>query len=204
MSLLLIPPPESPSFIWGVEAGDEFQFGIGVYGFIIADPGQPLDSVPFLGYNNTQILVRITQLPAITDELSTAQLIDIVNELKVECEFLDGTEITPDAIEGLYVNFGQTSICEIVSRAILPMGHWDLVDSFFPAEPEIPWGCNTYLSNKLASSMYFGYRYANVDAGAGWWSHVNLTSGMPLIVTHWEVSAHTGLWLDYQVVLTIV
>lgn len=195
---------ESPGFCWGVEVGDEFHFDIGVFGFIETDPDHPLDYVPFLGYNNTQIIARITSLPTVAGNLSAAQFIGIVNELKVECVFTNGTEISPNAIEGYYVNFGQTSICEIVSRAILPVGHWNLVDRLFPDEPENPWWCNTYLSDELGASMYFGYRYANVDAGSGWSTYVNLTSGMPLTVTHWELSAHTGSWIDYRVAIELV
>ncbi|NHJ14156.1 MAG: hypothetical protein EAX95_10800 [Candidatus Thorarchaeota archaeon] len=198
--IILIPILMAPRFEWGIEVGDELQFGIGVFGTYGINPGISIYPVPFVEYNNTRIICKIVNLPAVGGIYTADQLITLVQELKIECEFTNGIEIPPEAIDGYYTSQTKASICTVLSRAILPVGGWDTINGFFPEEPENPWACYTYVSKKLTECMFFGYRSANIDAGWGWGAHLNLTTGMPFTVTHWEQSFTPGyIWLDYRV-----
>ncbi|MHA2024570.1 MAG: hypothetical protein ACW98U_01620 [Candidatus Thorarchaeota archaeon] len=128
-----------------------------------------------------QIIVRLKTLPNVTGLVSDSIFLsDIVLMSKISLQFSNGTAIPPE----LAVNLRPP-----LSQSILPLGNWNMIDSFFldvfPALDYSEVDTSThYAGYKLNESFYFGSRilksiWPNIatDKWEGW---TDLDSGVPL------------------------
>ncbi|MFW9927740.1 MAG: hypothetical protein ACFFDM_13405 [Candidatus Thorarchaeota archaeon] len=168
-------------FHWAVEVDDEFEFDIQVLGYM----NNASEEVPFADFNNTRIVAKIVDLPNITLVNNETELIDVVNSLKVECRFDNGTGITLNNRHGYYERSNR-SIPEIVSRAFLPVDGWSFIDSLFIDDDGFQGYPDWYFSRFEEDSFFMGYGWYFIDFGYGWKAHLNLTTGSPLSIEHWE------------------
>lgn len=182
--IVLQLPPYSPSeplnFRWEVEVGDEFSFQIEVLGWDY----NGTEAVPFIEYNNTQIIARITHLPNVSLVDNETEFLDVIGILKAECRFSNGTEIPIDCRDGYYwdTNF---SLPEIVSRAIFPVGGWDFIDGLYDDTPY-----TGYADGRLSKFDDDGFFYEDAwfyyDFGHGWRVYLDLSDGSPNMIEFWE------------------
>ncbi|MFX0054849.1 MAG: hypothetical protein ACFFAX_03295 [Promethearchaeota archaeon] len=177
-------PPFSPSeplnFRWGVEVGEEFSFQIEVFGWDYNGS----EAIPFIEYNNTQIIARIVQLPNVSLVDNETEFLDVIGILKVECRFSNGTEIAMDCRDGYYGNTN-VSLPEVISRAIFPVGGWEFIDDLYD---DIPY--TSYPDGKLSKFDGDGFFYEDAwyyyDFGHGWRVHLDLSDGSPNRIELWE------------------
>jgi hypothetical protein len=195
-------PATDVQFRWEVEVGEEFTFDVQVLGHMDTYNylNNASESVPFVEFNNTQIVARLVYLPNVTLVNNKTELIDVINSLKVECRFNNGTEIPVDNRHGFYPRSNR-SISEIVSRAFLPVEGWDFIDSLF-IDDEVSYDSHWYFSRFEDNSFFMGYWSYYFDFGYGWKANLNLTTGLPLTIEHWE--SDPICIGRYQVILTSV
>lgn len=181
MPLIMGPPTTEPpdtQFQWGVSVGDEFLYSVKVHG----SNNNASIPVPFVKFNNTQIRLRVVSLPNVTLLNSSEEMIEIIEYLKTQCEFENGSSIPTDSRDGYYMN---TSMPEMLSRAILPIGGWTSIESYFPNETS-QYESRTHLSKMEQDWFYIGYYYFYIDFGYGWDANVSLSSGAPISIYQWE------------------
>jgi len=169
--ILVIP---SLPFSWGIEQGDELVYNV----VFIRDTGgwyeQPNIPFPSINnFNNTQIIVTITHLPLIVLTLNGATFITlIVNPDKITCTLENGTEVDDEAFD-------------LISNCILPIGGWDLIDSYFPNDTQSYQGSfyDTYFSEFGDDFFLFGYRkLIGDDTFISWSGFVHISTGIPVYV----------------------
>ena len=194
--LFMNPPIPEPEFQWGVDVGEEFLYEVKVLG----SNNNASIPVPYVKFNNTQILMRIASLPDVTLLNSSERMTSVIEYAKIECEFTNGSAIPTDPGDGYYMN---TSIPDILSSAILPIGGWPQIDSYFPDDYGADqYGANTYLSKTQQQWFYIGYYYYYIDFGYGWDANVSLSTGTPISVIQWE---NDPICIGhYSVILTLV
>jgi hypothetical protein len=194
--LLMNGPVAELQFQWGLEVGDELLYEVKVRG-LNNNASIPL---PYVKFNNTQIRMRIVSLPNVTLLNSSEEMINVIGYAKTECEFANGSEIATDSRDGYVMN---TSIPEILSRAIIPIDEWAHIDSYFPDDyGQSQYEANTYLSKTEQQWFYIGYYYFHIDFGYGWDANVSLSTGTPISVIQWE---NDPICIGYySVILTLV
>ncbi len=172
------------TLIWGIEIGDEYLYDVSVFGY------DNNSQVPFIGLNNTRIIVRVTDLPEIPQQLNFQSFLANVLEItKTDCWFENGTYFTQTWRDG---------INELMSRCILPVGDFELIDSLTNGTLD-----NGYGSSFSEGSFYIGYHYFIVDFGHGWEGNVTLDTGVPVVTSLWDFSWHPpGEWFNYGITLT--
>jgi hypothetical protein len=176
--LLMNPPVAEPQFQWGVEVGDEFLYEVKVLG----SNNNASIPIPYVKFNNTQIRMRLVSLPNVTLLNSSDKMVSIIGYTKTECEFVNGSAITFNSRDGYFMN---TSIPEMLSRVIMPIGGWTHLNSYFPDDyGQNQYEANTYLSKIGQQWFYIGYYYFHIDFGYGWDANVSMSTGLPLSVIH--------------------
>jgi len=183
--MLSLPSPEPIRFRWGVDIGDDFYFDIEVEGSM----NNESNPVPFMTFSSTRIHVVITTLPNISSLDSEEGLVEVVSSQKVLCTLANGTEFADDHSEGFYSS-SSTTISEMISRAILPVGGWSFIDDLFPDDlaSDVAHGAdsNTFYSWIDQESFFFGYRNWYIDFGHGWDACLDKDTGVPISIHHWE------------------
>jgi hypothetical protein len=183
ISLMIEPPATETQFRWGLAVGDELLYEIIVQGA----NNNVTRPIPYAKYNNTQIRMRVVSLPNVTLVNSSEEMINVIEHLKTECEFINGSIISTDSRDGYYMN---TSIPEILSRAILPVDGWTHIDDYFPNDVgQNQYSSNTYLSKMSQNWFYIGYYYFYIDFGYGWYGYLMIGTGFPISVIQWETDS---------------
>ena len=87
----------------------------------------------------------------------------------------------------------------IISKCILPIGGWSLIDTFFPNSSEdLGLYPDTYLSEISGEFFRFGYfKLINDDVSMRWFADINMTNGIPANITQRYFN------LNYLDILTI-
>jgi len=181
---VIFGPKEAPSFSWAVTIDDEFEFNATASGFIEYAPYGTVEAIALSCIANTSIVAKIVYLPTRNID-SEDTFLDVVLVNKVSTRFSNGSSI-PSNISSTLNN--------LISRFIMPIGAWGYLDSLFPDTPEDAgqheFGCNTYLSRLENQTLYFGHRHFNVDAGSWWYGSVSCSDGTPLTMTTASLSYH--------------
>ena len=201
MAGLLVPGILFPSSMrWAMHNGFSMSFIVHVSGFHM----DPLDSSTYdettpqyWFLNNTNFVVQISDLPPLesgfTSESFASQILEhLKTSLILPIISANGTELPSSNY--LFLN-------ELVSHSLLPVGGWDMIDSFYPDDPEFPYQCDTYLSSNTTTSFLIGHRVYNTDAGFGWNATVDLERGFPLQATTWASQFYGSIWFSYTVTL---
>lgn len=183
--MLSVSSPEPIRFQWGVDIGDDFYFDIEVEGSM----NNESNPVPFMTFSGTRIHVVITTLPNVSSLDSEEGLVEVVSSQKVLCTFADGTEFADDNSEGFY-SYSSTTISEMISRALLPVGGWSFIDDLFPDNlaSDVTHGADsdTFYSWIDQDAFFFGYRNWYIDFGHGWDTSLDKDTGFPISIYHWE------------------
>ena len=196
---LLTPgsPNESPEFTWIAQTNDTLTYQITVY------RGTHFTSESFQRYdnlNNTFITLNITSLgdvQEITNEIQFTAMVE-TEKISILLPVLheNGSEVTDPQAE---------LVRSTISKCILPVGGWSFVDDYYSDldEPvDYSFSCNTYFSFIESDSFVFGHVQFNVDAGKGWHSTMNTTTGQPLVVEWWD--RDFIMHRDYQIIMTLI
>ena len=170
--ILVIP---SLPYSWGIEPGDELVYNVVFMRNTGGWPEQSNLQLPSINnFNNTQIVVTIAHLPLIVLTLNGDTFITIiVNPDKITCKLENGTEVADEAFN-------------LISNCILPIGGWDLIDSYFPNDTESYQGpfYDTYFSEFGDDFFHFGYRkLIGDDTSISWSGFIHMSTGIPVFVT---------------------
>jgi hypothetical protein len=171
--IIVIP---SLPFSWGVDQGDELVYNV-VFVRTIPQSWAHLPERPYPSinsFNNSQITVTIDHLPLIVLTLNDATFTTIiVSPDKITCTLENGTEVDDEAFN-------------LLSNCILPIGGWNLIDSYFPNNTESyqekPF--DTYFSEIGSEFFLFGYRkMISDDTTISWSGYIDMNTGIPVNVT---------------------
>jgi hypothetical protein len=169
--IILLPKPMNLSDLsWDVEAGNTFQYdirawGYSQYGAVISGQVVPL--------NGTSITVTVVILPsfeAIHDAESFAS--EVIFRNKVTCTFTNGTALN---------QWENTTLCEMVSGCILPIGDWSTMNTLFPDDNPGFTPNGEFLTTILYDDWFiieYGW-WGTFDVGGHWTGNVSLSTGIP-------------------------
>ncbi len=188
-----VEPPEA-DFQWGIDVGATFLYRLRVS---VEDSGWSgvEYTFPFDEINGTKVIVTIVSLPDVSELSSADEIDDILNHLKIECQFLNQTQISPQLISPYTPLMWIQWMCVHISRAFLPIGGWELLDWFWRDAPitDDEREGSGYFSKRYSSFLRFGYNVMGIDYETGWQTHCSLTNGMPLVVEYWTLDYDTEL-----------
>ncbi|MHA1964654.1 MAG: hypothetical protein ACW97G_08740 [Candidatus Thorarchaeota archaeon] len=186
---------QSMTFYWAIEEGDVFIFDVTVTGNTTT--GTTTLPSQLISMNNTRITVVIISLPNVTITFYARNFIeDIVMQLKTRSTFVNGTDIPSE----YYFEFNTH-----VSRSMLPVGGWSHLDLFFPNEIDRPiMEHESYLSARLRNSFYFGYSSNETNEASEWHGIIDLTTGVPQIVSFWLYQTNQPWTIWYNVTMSRV
>ena len=177
-------PWEQPTFSWGINSGDEFEFNVTAFGAIEYPPLGSSEPIVLSSIANSSITVRIESLPT-PIILTETDFLDLISAIKVSSRFSNGSDIPTNV---------SVQLNELISRLFIPIGAWEFLDSLFPDTTEDAgqheFGCNTYLSKLYDTSFFLGHRRFNVDAGSWWHGNVSRSNGAPLSIETSSSSYH--------------
>ena len=175
---------ENSNLKWAVNEGDEFSFSVNVEGSESVWYG----AVTSYEYNwsSDNITIRIIELPEIPRPIDKDTFItDVISPVKIQCI---STEI-PENYTPILVS--------LLSKFLLPIGSWDLLDMLFddslPSEGN-PWtndlefDTDYFAGNLTQSNFYFGQiRFGNYFPNwstSRWNGWSNLETGIPESATY--------------------
>lgn len=194
---LLTPASQSPEFTWIAQTNDTLTYQITVY------RGTHFTSESIQGYDNlnhTFITLNITSLGDVQEITNETQFTTMVETEKVSILFPvlheNGSEVTVPEAE---------LVRSIISKCIFPVGGWTFVDDYYSDldDPgDYGFSCNTYFSYTESDFFVFGHVQFNIDAGRGWYSTMNTTTGLPSQIDWWirDYIIHR----DYQIVMMLI
>ncbi|NHI82856.1 MAG: hypothetical protein EAX81_00945 [Candidatus Thorarchaeota archaeon] len=189
---------------WGIATGDDFLFDIRVEGAHINEE----IPIPFLIFNNTRIQTTIISLPNISTIDLEQNFEQLVGAMEVHSVFANGTEFPADKPEG-YDAPWVTTISTMISRAILPIDEWSLIDRLFFDENDYNISVligrpenDYYASSNQDYFFFFAHRIFSIDSGNGWYAKLDYGTGFPFYINHWESDPICIGY--YKVILTLV
>ncbi|MHA2080098.1 MAG: hypothetical protein ACW99H_03025, partial [Candidatus Thorarchaeota archaeon] len=82
---------------------------------------------------------------------------------------------------------------------------WSQLDLFFPNEIDRPiMEHESYLSARLRNSFYFGYSSNETNEASEWHGIIDLTTGVPQIVSFWLYQTNQPWTIWYNVTMSRV
>lgn len=190
---------QSAGLHWAVETGTEITYAIGVTGFTesLSTMNASFFPPPHAELNNTFVTIRIDNLPDIPpfmngETFAQSVLSHVKTSIMGPVEYVNGSEV---------VSADYSFLNSLISQSILPAGNWPFIDSLYPDKPESEWYCDTYLSS-LGTSFMIGHRAYLIDAGGGWYTAVDMSTGLPTNATVWGSKYYGESWYLYEVTLT--
>lgn len=169
--IVLLPRPIIfDDLSWGVDVDDTFQFDVRAWGEAL------LGSIPIslvVPLNDTSITATVVNLPIFNLIHNAATFrSEIIFKNKVNCYFTNGT--------ALY-EWANTTLCEMISWCILPIGDWLTLDTLFPdGRPTYTPG-GEYLTTRLYDDLFiikYGW-WGSIDDGGSWTGNISLSTGVP-------------------------
>ncbi len=190
-SLMIIPLLTSDPVLpieWFVQVNEEYHYSLIVTGYKI-EAGVPYP-IPFTALNLTTICVTITSLPIIDLENGTIFSSKTIETLKVS--YLAGN-LTSEMQQIEY----------LISRCLLPIGAWDVIDGFYPHldEYENETFYNTYFSEAKNEYFVIGHRTSLVNADEMWFAYVSYSTGMPDSISLWKYADYCCGEYNYTLTL---
>ena len=188
--ILVVPKGD---FEWGIDIGESFNYEILTWGDYGNQYVAGVPSSTFINLNNTIIEAVIVTLPAV-NWITNANsfLSSVVQVIKVNCRFVNGTELASQDNEIL---------SEMISVCLLPIGDWSVLDSFYNDEIA-PWEPSQeyYASRLLESQFDFEWTsYGDFDSREEWTGHLMLENGVPYeIIWHYNHSADIYVKLNLE------
>jgi hypothetical protein len=186
---------------WRVEPGLAMRYSIIVKGYTMHILGSNITygPPPFKALNVSLIDLYVARLPALDDTIDNRTFaLRIIDYLKTQqvgtLRYLNGT---------LFANSGSGMLNIVISQCILPVGAWNLLDSFYPSEPLGGSVCQAYFSEMRNDQFLIGYVTSTGESGNGWFGEVDIDTGVPSTVTSWAVQMNETYSYSYSIVLTI-
>ncbi len=183
-------------FRWQVQEGDEFLFSVEVIGYSIA--GGSIIAPPFASMNDTIIHSEIASLPNISIFMRLTDFADeIVKFAKTDSRFENGSAIPVQ-------HYNQ--INNLVSRCLLPVGNWALLDAFYPDEPEPAQNTTeyeTYIGTDSGAVFRIGFERFSENQASGWHGVVDKKTGVPHRLELWGWSNISPYLYAYNVTLIL-
>ncbi len=178
---------------WGVSVGDTlvYNFSEDVYEY-------QYDGTYDLG----QVNLTITSLPDIPVVMThNSFFTDIFGKIQFDCIYSNGSEINPQVYpnEDLYLYYA--------SRAILPIGDWEFLDSLFIDYDEVSittvYSADIYYGEVSGEYFIFGYVGYDMDADTGMRFTYNSTNGISTgfydFIDHdWAMYRTSGTLIAYN------
>lgn len=188
---------ESVRIEWKIEIGDDYVFSIGVEGY--SGTGSTTNPPPFAQMNNSRIRSVIISLPNITIFMRLTDFGNLVIRFpKTLSTFENGSEIPLQYYR---------QINDLVSRCILPVGNWEMLDACFPDTVELANDSTTvesYFGADFGGLFRIGFTRLTLYQGSGWFGDVIKTSGVPNKATFWAWSSIEPYIYSYNVTLTLL
>lgn len=181
---------------WEVEIGDDFLYDITITGYysisgVVYPP-------PFADMNNSLILSTIVSLPNITIFMMVKDFGRlVVSPLKTSSVLGNGSEIPIQHYE---------QINSLVSRCILPIGDWQVLDLYLPdvvSPTNDSLGTGSYTGVDLGEVFRIGFTRLRTQYGSGWFGHVEKTSGVPQNMTLWAWNDIEPYTYSYNLTLVL-
>ena len=169
--IVFLPGPlDLEELSWCVEVGDTLRYDVRAWGEAL------LGSVPTSlvhPLNDTSINATVVNLPTF-DLIHNAATFrsGVIFKNKVNVFFTNGT--------ALY-EWANTTLCEVISGCILPIGDWLTLDSLFPDDPPGFASAEDYLTTRLHDDLFiikYGW-WGNIDDGGSWTGNISLSTGVP-------------------------
>ena len=184
---------------WAMEEGQTLTYMISVEGYerVFSTSNYTDYPTPYEHLNRSLIQVMISNLPQVNKTFSkTSFITEIVDFLKTNIissfELENGIQISESEV--LFLN-------EIISKALMPTGGWNVIDDFYIDQPINKFQCNDYFSVTGQSVFIMGNRYYNIDAGHGWNATIDMLSGIPLTIHWFDSKYHGNEWHVYEITL---
>ncbi len=151
---------------WNIEEGDGVTYNI-------------VSNSSYIN-NNTVIIANVTVLPQFwilyTPNSFSSSIIEMS---KVDVLYENGSEL------GGYDFYFRM----LLSKAILPCGEWELLDSLYVNPEDASFGPTTNLAgyiSKLESDYFLlGYVSVDFDSDRGWNAHISRETGLPFYIQVW-------------------
>jgi hypothetical protein len=169
---------------WPFAEGSILNFRINVYGFCYHS------SVPYSHLNGTLLHANITTLQDLrfVSEFSFNYL---VAKIRTTTN-LDNESPAP------------TELNQLISRSIVPLGIYHVIDSWFGDEPERRDTFQANFSSVRNGQLVYGFSHGSVDLFFGWKCVVNITTGYPISIETWRNENLPYDYLNYQIILTFI
>ena len=184
---------------WNVEEDQTLTYMISVKGFerYYSGSNYTYSPTPYDHLNGSMLQVKISNLPQVNKIFSeTSFVTEVVKFSKTSIvspfELENGTQIIESEI--LFLN-------GIISKALMPIGGWSIIDGFFIDQPINEFLCDDYFSFTGQSVFIMGFRYFNIDAGHGWNATIDLSSGIPQTIHWFNVKYYGSNWYVYEITL---
>jgi len=173
---------------WPYNIGQELTFRLEIFGYRYSGSDT---RTPYSDLNNTVFYVNITSLPIPHAILLRNGFLQTMEHIKT-ITYLENR--TRDSEE----------LNQLVSRAIIPSGAYDLIDRYFIDISLDRSMHDCYISSISDTLLIYGHSYTFVDEGDGWNCVINMTSGYPVFVEIWEWEICPATDEDYRIILSLI
>ena len=180
----------SENLFWSIQVGDEFIYSLNESG---GEAGW--------GYaealNVSRIIVKIVDLPDVSNATSLTFGETIVSHMKVECYFENGSKVD------------EYWPSRVLSHLLLPIGDWDFIDALYTNDTsQFNWdfehGIYYSLYSSKTSSYHDGFYFAHYEVGEddfyweqGW---LQRETGVPDMINY----VYDHHWIVYNANLTFL
>jgi len=169
--IVLLPVPMNLNDLsWDVEVGNTFQYNARAGGYSYLGSINSGHVVPLNGTSITVTVVNLPSFEAIYDAASFASEVIYMN--KVNCSFTNGTALD---------QWQNTTLCEMISGCIFPVGDWSTMDTLFPDDTPGFTPNGEFLVTILYDDWFvieYGW-WGTFDGGGHWTGNVSLSTGVP-------------------------
>lgn len=162
-------------FSWGIAVGDEFLYnasGIPVFEDVVGN-------FSYLDFSNIHIRVTVVSLPdlsGVSDNETFKN--EIVNQNKIECTFENDSTL-PEELAVLVSNS--------ISIGILPIGCWEVIDSFFPDAYDTDGDCFDCIFSQPGENHFWIERFSrDMDHDESCELKVNFDNGIPFYCRYYN------------------
>lgn len=171
---------------WNIEEGDSVTYNI------VSD-GSYFN-------NNTVIIANVTALPQYSILYTSYSFaLSIIEVSKVDVLFENGSELGG---RDYFVRM-------LLSKAILPCGEWELLDSLYVNPEDASFGptgsLEGYISKLESDYFLLGYERVDFDSSSGWNAHISLETGLPFYIQYWvtEISQTGYIHMETRITLEL-
>ncbi len=191
---VLFPIVASTNLKWSLDVGDSFVYHIVVDGWELNYTESYHEHIPtvFMKYDGLYVIAEIVSLPFLGFYLNGDDFKQVIDHQKVHVVFENGSEIPTEVS-----NMAES----MISRCVLPIGGWQLIDWFYPDIPaSFPYP-PIYTSSSSDTSFHFGYDSLDIDLTTRLRGDISFDDGIPSKISYYR--SH-GLDYAFNITLTLI